>query len=77
MKRMAQVLSTSGSQLDLAIHDGDPFAPGHCVGQHKKNRNDNELNRLFLQSERVSKKNPNNSTISTEHDEPLTETSTL
>lgn len=92
MKRMEQLMTNnlSGSQLDLVMHgDGDPFAPGH-VKPHQysdeynnKHRNDNELNQMFLESEKpratnkfVSNIHPNNVEFK-ENDEPFTETSTL
>lgn len=69
-KLMAENLS--GSQLDLVMHgDGDPFAPGHS----KPNIEENELNKLFLESERTGgKKQPKNAK---ENGEAVTETSTL
>lgn len=92
MKRMEQLMTNnlSGSQLDLVIHgDGDPFLPGHVKpnqyenDQNETHRNDNELNQMFLESEKL--RNPNKHVSNTiansfelkEHDEPLTESSTL
>lgn len=85
LKKAEQLMSSnlSGSQLDLFMHgEGDPFAPGHVKPhQYEDNPHDNELNKMFLESEknRISRKpnaNNNNSDIK-EYGEPTTETSTL
>lgn len=59
-KRIEQLMAEnlSGSQLDLVIHgDGDPFAPGHSKPNLQEQ---NELNKMFLESERTGGKNTSN-----------------
>lgn len=87
IKKAEQLMSSnlSGSQLDLFMHgEGDPFAPGHVrPHQYEHGSHDNELNKMFLESEkdRISQKpnsaNSLNSPDIKEYGEPTTETSTL
>lgn len=83
IKKAEQLMSSnlSGSQLDLFMHgEGDPFAPGH-VRPHQY-EHDNELNKMFLESEknRISNKTNSNDSPNSdikEYGETTTETSTL
>lgn len=85
IKKAEQLLSSnlSGSQLDLFMHgDGDPFAPGHVKpkpNENRTNQSDQELNRMFLESETngISSKFNSKRSDEREFDEPITETSTL
>ncbi|XP_031635097.1 anoctamin-1 isoform X2 [Contarinia nasturtii] len=72
-----------GSQLDLFMHgEGDPFAPGHAViKQNENSAHDNEMNKMFLESEKIaykrSSKNDPTDSIDNESGEAMTETSAL
>lgn len=75
VKRMETLMAEnlSGSQLDLVIHgEGDPFAPGHS-----KNINQTELNKMFIESERVGGQKLPKSVDFIENGDIVTETSTL
>lgn len=75
VKRMETLMAEnlSGSQLDLVMHgEGDPFAPGHS-----RKINQTELNKMFLESERVGGKIFPKNVDSNENGEIETETSTL
>lgn len=75
VKRMETLMTEnlSGSQLDLVMHgEGDPFAPGHS-----KKINQNELNKTFIESERVGGIKLPKSVVSIENGAIETETSTL
>lgn len=57
IKKAEQLMSNNlcGSQLDLFMHgEGDPFAPGHVKPKtdDKSQHNDNEFNKMFLESEK-------------------------
>lgn len=75
VKRMETLMAEnlSGSQLDLVMHgEGDPFAPGHSM-----KINQIELNKMFIESERVGGKKMPKSVDPIENGEIETETSAL
>lgn len=79
LKKAEQLMSSNlcGSQLDLFMHgEGDPFAPGHA----EPHKIDNEINEMFLESEktRISHKpNSTNKSNVKESGKTVTETTIL
>lgn len=83
IKKAEELLSSNlcGSQLDLFMHGEGAFAPGHVKPRpesRSRQHNDNELNKMFLESEqnRISPK-INSKGSSDESDVPTIETSSL